>query len=82
MSWKPAEGDRVVLKPDPSWKQPFRRFAEEGRRATVIRLGGLMARLEFDVKRSGAKPHYGFFHPKDLLPTPNENAPGEPRAQV
>lgn len=76
--WRPIEGERVVLKPDNSWLQPFRRFSEEGREATVTRAGPLQVRVEFDVKRKGAKPHHGFFYPKDLLPAPPTQNLGEP----
>lgn len=52
-------GDRVVLLPNPWWNLPFRKFADEGRQATVKRVSpGNFDRylIAFDVKRKGAAP--------------------------
>jgi len=74
-------GARVVLRQPSGWNQPFRSMAEEGRPATIImvsenrRWDGI--RIDFDVKRKGAKPRTLWVEARDLLAyrleTPNED---------
>lgn len=65
-------GDRVKIKPWDNWVQPFRKFGEEGRMATVVhvwtgRHGDDRYRIEFDVKRRGARPHVLLGGDRDLI---------------
>lgn len=56
----PEVGDRVALVRNPGWNLPYRKFAEEGRWATIKRIAdcGLDRYLiAFDVKRKGSTPH-------------------------
>jgi hypothetical protein len=64
-------GDRVLVKPDEGWLQPTRRLAGEGRPATVVNVSVATftrgaIKVEFDVKRKGAKPHTLFAYPQEL----------------
>lgn len=68
-------GGRVFLKPHASWNLPWRRFAEEGRPATVLLVSASSkwnpVKIAFDVKRKGAKPKVLWCSPADLAPTPS-----------
>lgn len=67
-----AINDRVMLKPCPSWNQPWRGMAAEGRLATVcnIRESDRWApyKISFDVKRKNAKPRELWVAASDISP--------------
>ncbi len=70
-------GDRVRLKPETAegWLLPLRRFAKEGRIATVKSLPGEWSRyywIEFDVKRKGARPERASVCARDIEMAPSK----------
>jgi hypothetical protein len=58
-------GARVRLKPEKaeSYLLPYRKFAIDGRLGTVTIINSFNIRIDFDVKRKGAKPVVGWCQP-------------------
>ena len=71
-------GDRVVLKPSWSWKQPWRGMGDEGRMATITCLADHRRwdpiKIVFDVKRKGAKPRELWLSGRDIIHAPSLEA--------
>ncbi|MFC0302762.1 hypothetical protein ACFSTI_25060 [Rhizorhabdus histidinilytica] len=67
-----AVGDRVTLNFCPSWNLPYRKFAKEGRLATIENIRPDLLhdpiKIIFDVKRRGAKPVDAWVSARDLTP--------------
>lgn len=57
-------GDRVRIRADAAegFVQPYRKFGQQGRGATVTSVGALTARVDFDTRRKGARAHH--MHPR------------------
>ena len=60
-----VEGMRVRIRGELAerYLQLYRKFAQEGRGATVTHITTIHVRVEFDIKRKGAKPVVDFIQP-------------------